>query len=297
MTQATKPKKSTAKAAESATASAPDSLSENSAASRSALQTLLRTALPEMRLVDQTPTELSALLTQAHESWGFGLRHVQHEIRTEASGELALYADRSRVGSAQDTPEDLVAAYTSMQAQDEQGRSLWAVLPEGHRVTLEAGSRQIRVLVEDARDFETHWAVQAGAGQTSGMFIRSGRQGETLWVEAFRPAPGAGLVQDAAWEVVERIRDRSLRRELQRRAEEKGILGALLGARGEGMEAAMRRSPSLHFTVNAAVARSQERSYDAWKALQKEAVSALDAAQQAQIERLVALLGSPARGR
>ncbi|WP_420593469.1 DNA repair protein [Deinococcus sp.] len=292
MTQATKPKKSTAKAAESPAARISDSNSETSAASRSALQTLLRTALPEVRLVDQTPTELSALLTQAHESWGFGLRHVQHELRAEAGGELALYADRSRVGSAQDTPEDLVAAYTGMQAQDEQGRSLWAVLPEGHRVTLEAGSRQIRVLVEDARDFETHWAVQSG-----GMFIRSGRQDETLWVEAFRPAPGAGLVQDAAWEVVERIRDRSLRRELQRRAEEKGILGALLGARGEGMEAAMRRSPSLHFTVNAAVARSQERSYDAWKALQKEAVSALDAAQQAQIERLVALLGSPARGR
>ena len=284
MTQATRPKKESGSRKESA----PVSDTPPSAAARQSLQTLLKTALPEVRVLDQTDAELSALLTQAHELWGYGLRHVQHEVRSEEGGQLALYADRARIGGVADDAEVLAAAYASMQAEDEQGRSAWAVLPEGHRVTLEPGSRQIKVLVEDARDFETHWAVHA-----SGAALRSGRQGKEVWVEAFRPAPGRELVQDAAWEVVERIKDRALRRELQRRAEEKGILGALLGARGAGLEASLRRSPSLHFTVNAAVARSQERSFETYRTLQKEALGTLDTAQQAQIERLVSLLSSP----
>ena len=284
MTQATKSRKE-ALAKKDTAAPQPG---ESSAPARKALQALLNTALPEVRIVEQDTAELSAWLTQAHEIWGYGLRHVQHEIRREDAGQLGLYADRARIGGALDDPEALAGAYASMQALDEQGRSVWAVLPEGHRLSLEPGSRQLKVLVEDARDFETHWAAHV-----SGAFIRSGRQGEDLWVEAFRAAPGRELVQDAAWEVVERIKDRALRRELQRRAEEKGILGALLGARGAGLEASLRRSPSLHFTVNAAVAHRQERSFDGYRTLQREAISTLEAAQQAQIERLVALLGSP----
>ncbi|WP_293913774.1 DNA repair protein [Deinococcus sp.] len=257
-------------------------------AARTALQSLLRTALPDAELRDLDAGAMSSLLGRAHDLWGLGLRHLRHEVRFEDGGALALYADRSRIGSAQDTPEALAAAYAGLQAQDEQGRSAWAVLPEGHRLSLEPGMRQLRVLIEDARDFETTWAAAGHA-----LFTRTGRQGEALWYEAYRAAPGRELVQDAAWEVVERIKDRSLRRELQRRAEEKGILGALLGARGGGVEAAMQRSPSLHFTVNAAVLRTTERSLDTWKALQKEALGTLEAAQQAQVERLVALLGTP----
>ena len=289
MTQATKARKETVQ--KDAPRPVADDMTASGAA-RQALQALLRTALPDISVSNLSAEQLSAALTQAHESWGYGLRHVRHEIRLEDGGELGLYADRARLGSATDTPEVLAAAYASMQADDEQGRSAWAVLPEGHRVTLEPGNRQLKVLVEDARDFETHWAAAA-----NGTAQRTGRQGDDLWVEVFRAAPGRDLVQDAAWEVVERIKDRALRRELQRRAEEKGILGALLGARGEGIEAAMKRSPSLHFTVNAAVARTQERSFEAWKAVQKEAAAALEAAQQAQVERLVSLLGSPGRGR
>ncbi|GAA4001279.1 DNA repair protein PprA [Deinococcus rubellus] len=293
MTQATKPKKETVqKEVGHKEAARPSNDSAVSSSSIQALQALLRTALPDLNVANLNAEQLSAALTQAHESWGYGLRHVRHEIRTEDGGELGLYADRARLGSAADAPEALAAAYASMQAADEQGRSAWAVLPEGHRVMLEPGHRQLKVLVEDARDFETHWAAAP-----NGMSQRSGRQGDDLWVEVFRAAPGRDLVQDAAWEVVERIKDRALRRELQRRAEEKGILGALLGARGEGIEAAMKRSPSLHFTVNAAVARTQERSFEAWRGVQKEATAALDAAQQAQVERLVSLLGSPGRGR
>ncbi len=288
MTQATRTKKDPAKEKEVA----PVQDQTPNAAARQALQALLRTALPDIAVSGMGADQLGAALKEAHDVWGYGLRHVHHEVRLEDGGELGLYADRARIGGAADAPETLAAAYASMQAEDEQGRSAWAVLPEGHRVTLEAGNRQLKVLIEDARDFETHWAAVS-----NGMAQRTGRQGEDLWVEVFRAAPGRDLVQDAAWEVVERIKDRSLRRELQRRAEEKGILGALLGARGEGIEAAMKRSPSLHFTVNAAVSRTQERSFEAWRALQKEAAAALDMAQQAQVERLVALLGSPGRGR
>ena len=105
---------------------------------------------------------------------------------------------------AQDAPEQLAATYATMQAQDEDGRSAWAVLPEGHRVRLEGGTRQMRVLVEDARDFETQWAAHG-----SGISIRTGRTGEDLWVEVFRAVDGRNLVQDAAWEVVERIKGQS----------------------------------------------------------------------------------------
>ncbi|TSA87462.1 DNA repair protein [Deinococcus detaillensis] len=288
MTQAPKPKKEAVQKDASSTA-ANSALSSSAA---QALQGLLRTALPDLSVANLSAEQLSAALSAAHEVWGYGLRHVKHEIRLEDGGAVGLYADRARLGSASDSAEMLADAYSSMQALDEQGRSAWAVLPEGHRVTLEAGTRQIKVLVEDARDFETHWAELP-----SGLAQRTGRSGEDLWVEVFRAAPGRELVQDAAWEVVERIKDRALRRELQRRAEEKGILGALLGARGEGIEAAMKRSPSLHFTVNAAVTHTTERSFEAWRSIQKEAAAALEANQQAQVERLVALLGSPARGR
>jgi hypothetical protein len=288
MTQASKPRKESARAAVAEAAPSSNERAAVNVASRSALQALIRTALPDAELRELETAELSAVLTRAHDLWGLGLRHLRHEVRAEDGGALGLYADRTRIGSATDSPEALAAAYAGLQAQDEQGRSAWAALPEGHRLTLEPGYRQLRVLVEDARDFETTWASAGHALST-----RTGRQGEDLWAEAFRAAPGRELVQDAAWEVVERIRDRALRRELQRRAEEKGILGALLGARGGGVEAAMQRSPSLHFTVNAAVARTTERSLDAWKAIQKEALSTLEAAQQAQVERLVALLGTP----
>lgn len=258
-----------------------------------ALQALLRTALPDLNLDVReavNPAALSAALTRAHEAWGLGLRHVQHEVRAEEGGTLGLYADGARVGSVQDAPEVLASAYATMQALDADGLSSWPVLPEGHRFTLEAGTRQIRVLVEDGRDFESHWTAHTG-----GLHFRTGRRGDDLWVEAFRAAPGRDLVQDAAWEVVERIKDRALRRELQRRAEEKGILGAVLGARGEAVEASMRRSPGLHFTVSAAVMHSTTRTLEAWKALQKEAVAALEAAQKAQVDRLVDLLGRTGR--
>ena len=261
-------------------------------APRRALEALLRTALPDVSLDGLALPELSAALGRAHDAWGLGLRHLRHEVRAEDDGGLALYADRTRIGGAQDAPEALATTYAGMQALDERGLSSWAVLPEGHRVTLEAGNRQLRVLVEDARDFESQWAPHTG-----GMHLRTGRQGEDLWVEVARPTSGRDLVQDAAWEVVERIKDRALRRSLQRQAEEHGILGAVLSARSGEVEATMRRSPGLYFTVNAAVARGPIRTLDGWKGLQKEATTTLEAAQEAQINRLVAMLGNTIRNR
>ncbi|WP_424952689.1 DNA repair protein [Deinococcus sp.] len=266
-------------------------------APRRALEALLRTALPEVSLGGLALTELSAALSRAHDAWGLGLRHLRHEVRAEDGGTLSLYADRTRIGSAEDAPEALAATYAGMQALDERGLSSWAVLPEGHRVMLEGGSRQLKVLVEDARDFESQWAVHTG-----GMHLRTGRQvseqlGEDLWVEVARPTSGRDLVQDAAWEVVERIKDRALRRSLQKQAEERGILGAVLSARSGEVEAAMRRSPGLYFTVNAAVARGPLRTLDGWRGLQKEATAALETAQEAQVNRLVAMLGNTVRSR
>ena len=57
MTQAVKPRKETARAEPGGAVTA---------ASRQALQALLRTALPEVTVAQQTPEELSSLLTQAH---------------------------------------------------------------------------------------------------------------------------------------------------------------------------------------------------------------------------------------
>ncbi|MFC4454036.1 DNA repair protein [Deinococcus sonorensis] len=257
-----------------------------------ALERLLQTALPDVTVAGQSPAQLSAALTRAQEVWGFGLRHLRHEVRAEDGGALALYADRTRIGSVLDGPEALATTYASMQALDERGLSSWAVLPEGHRFTMEAGSRQLRVLIEDGRDFESHWSPLSG-----GVHLRTGRQGQDLWVEVARPTSGRDLVQDAAWEVVERIKDRALRRELQRRAEERGILGAVLSARSGEIEAAMRQSPSLHFTVSAAVAHTTERSLDSWRQLQKDALAALTTAQAAQVDRLVGMLGGSGRPR
>lgn len=288
MTQRAKTRQPTPVTGQSAESAKPT----ESAAPRRALEALLRTATPEFSAEDLGTAELSTALTRAHDAWGFGLRHVHHEIRAEEDGGMALYADRSRVGGVQDSPEDLALAYGSMQALDERGLSSWAVLPEGHRVQLEGGSRQPRVLIEDARDFESHWAAHSG-----GMHLRTGRLGEDLWVEVARPTSGRDLVQDAAWEVVERIKDRALRRNLQKQAEERGILSAVLSARSGGIEAAMRKSPGLYFTVNAAVAHGTERTLDAWRTLQKEATQALEAAQAAQVDRLVAMLGGAVRNR
>ena len=84
---------------------------------------------------------------------------------------------------------------------------------------------------------------------------------------------------------------------LQRRAEERGILGAVLSARSESIGAVLKQSPSLHFTINAAVTHTRERTLDAWRSLQKEALATLESAQAAQVGRLVALLGSNTPGR
>lgn len=291
MTQKTKTKPAQAPQPQAAPV-AETSTHEADPAPRRALESLLQTALPDISLAGLDLPELSSALSRAHDAWGLGLRHLRHEVRAEDGGGLALYADRTRIGSVQDGPETLANTYASMQAPDERGLSSWAVLPEGHRVTLEGGTRQLKVLVEDARDFESHWAAHTG-----GMHMRTGRQGETLWVEVARPTSGRDLVQDAAWEVVERIKDRALRRSLQKQAEERGILGAVLSARSGEVEASMRRSPGLYFTVNAAVTRTDLRTLDGWRALQKEATAALESAQEVQVNRLVAMLGNTIRNR
>lgn len=292
MTQKTKTKPASAPAPQAQAAPVAEAGHEADPAPRRALEGLLQTALPEISLAGLDLPELSQALSRAHDAWGLGLRHLRHEVRAEDGGGLALYADRTRIGSVQDGPEALANTYASMQAPDERGLSSWAVLPEGHRVALEGGTRQLKVLVEDARDFESHWAAHTG-----GMHLRTGRQNETLWVEVARPTSGRDLVQDAAWEVVERIKDRALRRSLQKQAEERGILGAVLSARSGEVEASMRRSPGLYFTVNAAVTRTDLRTLDGWRAMQKEATAALEAAQETQVNRLVAMLGNTIRNR
>ncbi|MPY66391.1 DNA repair protein [Deinococcus sp. SDU3-2] len=239
---------------------------------------------------------LSAELQLAHDRWGLGLLHLRHAAelrRTEAGLEIALLVDgaeRARVGEG---PQTVAATYAVMTAPGADGLSEWGVLPDGHRVTLRPGLGQLKVLVEDARDFETHWAQERG-----GLWTRTWRQGETLAVEVHRPASPTTALADAAWDVIASIKDRNFQRELMERSNSVGMLGALLGARHRGAGEALALLPEAHFAVSSAVLRVQgteARSLDRWKALLREGAEQLDDLQRAGTKRLATVLSGGLR--
>ncbi|WP_412027210.1 DNA repair protein [Deinococcus yunweiensis] len=202
-----------------------------------------------------TPTMNAALteaLTQAQRRWGLGLHHLRHAAelieREDGVADIALLTDGSRTELVSSGSAAIAQAYAPMQALDERGLSLWGALGEGHRVSAEAPFATLKAVIEEARDFETHWMPARG-----GALSRTWRSGETLHVEVARPASPQEALSDAAWDVITSIKDRTFQRELMARSEEVGLLGALLAARHSGAGANLNRLPEAHFTVQAVV--------------------------------------------
>ena len=190
-------------------------------------------------------TAMTAALREAQGRWGLGLHHLRHEVKLVA-GDIELRTDGTLTALASAPSGEIARAYGSMQALDERGLSLWGVLPEGHRVSADAPFSHLKILIEEGRDFETHW--MAGRG---GSFYRTWRMGHTLTTEVARPMLASAALSDAAWDVITSIKDRSFQRELMRRSEEVGMLGALLAARHSSAGANLALLPEAHFTVQA----------------------------------------------
>ncbi|WP_216326331.1 DNA repair protein [Deinococcus aestuarii] len=240
--------------------------------------------------------QLTRELGLAHDRWGLGLGHLRHEAQLVREGErpdVALLVDGAVRARVSEGARALAATYTPMQALGAEGLSEWGVLEDGHRVTLRPGLGQMRVLVEDARDFETLWSAERG-----GVWTRTWRKGETLAVEVHRPASPATALADAAWDVIASIKDRKFQRELMERSNSVGMLGALLGARHSSAGDALAQLPEAHFTVSAAVVRETGRSardLERWKAMVREGQESLDALQGANTKRLAAVLSGGLR--
>lgn len=244
---------------------------------------------------------LNAALTRewelAHDRWGLGLLHLRHAAQVVREGteaaDVALLVDGTVRARVSEGARAVAGTYAAMQALGAEGLSEWGALPDGHRAALKGGSAQLRVLIEDARDFETHWTAERG-----GFWTRTWRQGETLAVEVHRPASPATALADAAWDVITRVRDRNFQRELMERSNSVGMLGALLGARHSGAERALDRLPEAHFAVSSAIVREsgrEGRSLERWKAMSREAAQSLDELQSAGTKRLAAVLSSGLR--
>lgn len=196
-------------------------------------------------------TALTQALRAAHHRWGLGLHHLTHEAHlTENSDQtdIALLTDGQITAHVNAGSAAIATAYQPMQALDERGLSLWGALPDGHRAPENLPTAHLKILIEDARDFETHWTPAK-----SNTFTRTWRNGETLFIEVARPASPQAALSDAAWDVITSIKDRTLQRELMRRSEEVGMLGAILAARHSGASANLARLPEAHFTVQAVV--------------------------------------------
>lgn len=232
---------------------------------------------------------LTDALRQAQGRWGLGLHHLRHAARPTADGQdVELLADGRAVARVSEGARAIAAAYAPMTALDERGLSLWGVLEEGHRVPETAPATTLKVLIEDARDFETLWSPLRG-----GAFGRTWRRGDVLSVEVARPASPEAALSDAAWDVITSIKDRTFQRELMRRSEEVGMLGALLAARHSGAGAALSRLPEAHFTVQAVVhtlSGDEARNVEAWRGRQKQALQELEEHQAGTTRQLSEVL-------
>ncbi|AFZ67756.1 hypothetical protein [Deinococcus peraridilitoris] len=234
--------------------------------------------------------ELTRSLQLAHDRWGLGLLHLRHEARLDRGEDtdVILLVDGREVARLSQGAAAISATYETMRAQNADDLSDWGVLPEGHRVTLKAGNNQMRVLVEDARDFETHWSSERG-----GAFVRTWRQGETLAVEVHRPASPGTALADAAWDAIMSIKDRNFQRELMERSNSVGMLGALLGARHKDAGRALERLPEAHFAVRSTVVRmtgGAQREFDQWRSMVREGLDQLDELQKTTTRHLTEIL-------
>lgn len=228
----------------------------------------------DTRTLESAMTEA---LLEAQGRWGLGLHHLRHEVRlaeTAQGPDIELLTDGAVTARVSAPSGEVARAYGSMQALSEHDLSLWGVLPEGHRVSADAPFAHLKVLIEEARDFETHWMTGRG-----GMFHRVWRAGETLTVEVARPMSASAALSDAAWDVITSIKDRSFQRELMRRSEEVGMLGALLAARHSSAGANLALLPEAHFTVQAVTQRlrgAEARNAESYRASLKTAQAQLE---------------------
>ena len=262
-----------------------------------AFDTLMSTAGVDSQIAALAASEadastLDAALTQslqeAQGRWGLGLHHLRHEARLTDDGDIEILTDGRPSARVSEGFGTLAQAYAPMQALDERGLSQWAALGEGHRTPGDLPLGQLKVLIEHARDFETDWS--AGRGDT---FHRVWRRGDTLSVEVARPASAEAALSDAAWDVIASIKDRAFQRELMRRSEKDGMLGALLGARHAGAKANLAQLPEAHFTVQAFVqtlSGAAARNVEEYRSALKTAAAALEEYQGATTRQLSEVL-------
>lgn len=230
---------------------------------------------PDQKTLNHALTEA---LRTAQQRWGLGLHHLKHEARVSEDGQdVVFYVDGRPVVRLSEGYESLALAYEPMRSTDENGLSLWGALPEGHRVPADAPFAQLKVLIEEARDFETHWTPAR-----NGVFQRVWRSGETLYIEVTRPVSAQAALSDAAWDVITSIKDRSFQRELMRRSEEVGMLGALLAARHATAGAILASLPEAHFAVQSIVLTitgAEGRNPETYRTGLKNAAAELEEAQ------------------
>ncbi|SMB79091.1 hypothetical protein [Deinococcus hopiensis] len=245
------------------------------------------TAQPDTNDVD---AQLTHLLRQAQDRWGFGLHHLQHTARWTGQT-IELLADGRVAADLNADPARIASAYASMSAPDENGLSSWPVLGEGHRTAIKSPA-QLRVLIEDAREFETLWTPEKNS-LTYRVWRTQTIEGEQLAVEYARPTSAAELLADAAWDVITRIKDRSLQRDLMKRSEDGGILQAFLSARHKNAATNLATLAEAHFTVQGNVGRltgSAARDFDAFRALQRATAEELLALHEGAVKKVASTL-------
>ncbi|MDR6218795.1 DNA repair protein [Deinococcus soli (ex Cha et al. 2016)] len=266
----------------------------------STFQTLLGTAgisadIAALTALDDrndTDAALTGLLRQALERWGYGLHHLQHTAHW--TGETIELREGGRaVTDLSAEPARIAAAYATLAAPDERDLSSWAALPEGHRTDIRAAA-QLRVLIEDARDFETTWTADKHGLHYRVWRTENPADGEVLTVEYARPTSAAQLLADAAWDVITRIKDRALQRELMDRSAQGGMLQAFLGARHKNAAANLDALPEAHFTIQANVGRltgADARNFEAYRTLQRATADTLTSLQDHAVKQVAATLG------
>ncbi len=254
-------------------------------------EALLQTAGLSLSAVKSKPgtqdyaKELTQLYQQAVTRWGLGLHHLPHSVVLEGD-EVTLVSGKTRVPLSQGA-QHAAQELGRLQALGAQGLSEWAALPEGWRATISSRA-QLRTLIEDARDFETHWATLR-----QDVSYRVWRRDETLNLEVARPVSAPELLADAAWDVITSIKDRSFSRELMERSKHGGILEAVLGARHKGAGAALDQNFAAHFTVQAVVTTlqgPQGRDFEAYLAALKDSAQQLAELQAAAVSATAHIL-------
>ena len=252
-----------------------------------AFDTLLSTAAVDSQiraLAESQPDHktlndaLSEALQTAHQRWGLGLHHLTHEARvSDDQQDILLLTDGREIARINEEYGAIAGAYEPMRSTDENGLSQWGALEDGYRTPTDLPASSLKILIEHARNFETHWMTGR-----SGVFHRVWRKNDTLHIEVNRPVSAQTALSDAAWDVITSIKDRAFQRELMRRSEEVGMLGALLGARHAGAASALSRLPEAHFAVQATVHTLKGeagRNMDEYRTALKNATAELEEAQ------------------